>query len=90
MKLNALSKEILGKPSRWQKLVKGSARPAKNEFGQVLMPKQVGRKGRYVRHTRWTYGTLESAEQEMLDIKTKQQELLDKAKASVDETDNKA
>lgn len=67
--LNALSKEVYGTTSAWQKRLKGRSVPAKDGFGKVIMPKAIGRKGKYIRYTEWYWETVESVKATMLEIK---------------------
>lgn len=67
--LNALSKEVYGKTSAWQKKLKGTAKPAKDELGNTVMPVKVGRKGKYIKHTQYSWETVESVKATMLEIK---------------------
>lgn len=67
--LNALSKEVYGTTSAWQKKLKGAAKPAKDELGNTILPVKVGRKDKYIKHTQYRWETVASVKATMLEIK---------------------
>ena len=79
--LNALSKELFGKPSRWRKMLERGERKADD----LTNSQKYNSKHAKVRMTTVTPYTYETLKAYLLNIQAQRQELLEKMKKSTDE-----